>query len=292
MKRSSRILVVSLVLVTHFAIDAVLLLFNWAILDDWHMLLLAWPLSQGSLLAVWAAVSRTRAYLRFPAALLGLAWMWFVTVDLLVFGTTSPESATFASMFVAQALSIVLATMVGGLIHRHFERRRAGQTADRSESLQYGLGSLFVWTTIFAVMLGLGRMAFLLLGWTPEVVKHEYFIFAAGIGVCNAMYALLVLASLVGRRRLVLRILLSLVLGGMLALGENWLLEFVFGDDGGMSVKGCLILGVAQLVYLYATLLPLRLCGCFGVVIENRTPSQSGPPIQTAERGEWPGEGA
>lgn len=280
MKNSRETVVICLVLTAHVVVDLLLLIGDWEARGGADLFLLTWPLSQGSLIAMWAAISRMRSYLRLPAGLLGMCWTWFLTVGVL--GGVSlhgAESAGWAAMSATQALSILILTTAGYLIGHQIKRRRSGVTEGDSRPLQFSLGFLLLWTTLLAMMLGLGRTVFAKLGWTTEVTQWEYFWFCPVLGACNAVFALLVLGSLIGHTWLIARILLATVLIGVLGYSQWHLFVFLFGETGGMKIGEFITLAAFQAVYVYATLLPLRLCGCFGAVRRSQGLRQPGSPF-------------
>lgn len=280
MTRSRHIVVICLVLGAHVLLDLLLLGGGWEVRGGWDLFLLAWPLSQGSLVAVWAALSPMRSYVRFPAALLALAWTWFLTVEVLTaYEATGEESAGWAAMFATQALAILILATVGRLVCQRIERRRSGGSEGDFRPVQFSLAFLLLWTTILAVVLGLGRTVLAALGWTAEVVKWQYFFFCPVLGACNAAFALIVLASLVGRNWLVARVLLATILVAVLGYAEWHLFMLLFGDTGGVKEEEFLMLAAFEAAYLYATLLPLRLCGCFGPAARGKRPQQPDSPF-------------
>jgi hypothetical protein len=284
MQRSRQVVLICAVLAVHVAADFLLLVGNSRIDGGWSLFLLALPFSQGSLIAIWAAVSRMRSYLRFPAALLGLCWIWFLTVTVLdPYSARSPESAGWAATFAIQALCILILTTAGHLAWRQIKRRRPGGRAEDPQPLQFSLRFLMLWTTLLAVILGVGQFAFAQLGWTSEVVEWQYFWFCPVLGACNAVFAVIVLVSLVGRAWLIARILLAVMLVGVLGYSQWHLFVLLFADTGGLAIIDLLILAGFQAVYLYATLLPLRLCGCFGIAPRSKPLRQPNSPFAPAE---------
>jgi hypothetical protein len=248
---------------------------------------LAWPMSQASLVAIWAALSRTRSYLRFLFAVLGLVCAWLLLVLIVPRELHDPECASYAAMFIVQALVILLGVAAARLAWGQIARARGWSERDGSRRLQYDLATLLLWTVSLSVTLGMGRLVFTQLGWTGSgVVEQQYFLFSIAFGVGNAACALLVLASLLGRGWWIARVCLGLAAVGILGALEPLLLEWLFGETGGMEVVQFLVIAGSQAVYLYATLVPLRLAGCFGVTTSRTEPAavtvpESGNPFAT-----------
>ncbi len=290
-----QIVVISLVLAVHAVVDLGLFLAVGPAgleLDNHHLQLLflaclAWLMSQGSLIGIWVAMSRMRSYLRFSFALLGLSCTWLLLVAVVPRELHDPECASYAAMFIAQALVILLVAAAGRLAWRHIAWRRGHLGTNHTRRLQYDLATLLLWTVCLAATLGFGRLVFTQLGWTGGgVVGQQYFFFSMVFGVGNAACALLVLASLLVRAWWIVRICLGLIAIGILGWLEPLLLALLFGDTGGIEIAQFLIIAVSQAVYLYATLVPLRLAGWFGVTRSRTEPtaataSESGNPFAT-----------
>jgi hypothetical protein len=286
MTNMRQIVVIAVVLAVHVAVDLVLSLVaapRGLTIHDPHPLFLAcvaWPMSQASLVAIWVAMSRIRSYLRFWVALLGLSCTWLLLVAVVPLELQHPECASYAALFIVQALVILLVVAAS-----RWARRRSNAGSDRSRRLQYDVGTLLIWTACLAATLGLGRLVFTRLGWTGAgVVAQAYFFFTIVIGVGNAACALLVLASLLGRTWWFVRICLGLLAVGMLGGLVPLLLEWLFGDTGGIEITGFLILAGSQAVYLYATLVPLRWAGWLGAARSRAEPAaatarESGNPF-------------
>ncbi len=262
MRTRAQIVVIALVLVVHALGDLAVITLGWT--GGWYLLfLLAWPLSQGSLIALWAGLSRVRSYVRFPVAVVATAWAWYVAMIALDEAVNDEVSAGWAAMFVTQALIVLVAISAGWLLCR-WRRLRQGSQCEDPLIPQYSLRFLLLWTTLLSIMLGAGRIVFAQLEWTSDVVQSDFFYFLSMLGLHNAVFALLVFASLVGRTWLLRRILLAVVLIFAVGYFEIDVLLFVFGDTGGESLALYLFLAGFQAAYLYATLLPLRFVGCFG----------------------------
>jgi hypothetical protein len=280
-----QIAAVFVVLNLHLAVDVGLVLLLWGRTDGFErdisyllfLACLAWPMSQASLVAVWAALSRMRSYLRFLFAVLGLVCAWLLLVLIVPRELHDPECASFAAMFLVQALVILLVVAAGRLAWRQIARARGRPGEDRTRRLQYDLATLLLWTVSLSVALGLGRLVFTGLGWTGGgVVEQQYFFFSMVFGVGNAGCALLVLASLLGRSWWIVRVCLGLVAVGILGGLEPLLFSWLFGEAGGLDLAEFLGIVGSQAVYLYATLVPLRLAGCFGTT--KRISPETGAP--------------
>jgi hypothetical protein len=237
----------------------------------WHgevalMLALAVPLAQASLVVLWAGTCTMPPYVRFVIAALATAWTWRVTIAVLprlVVG--SAESAAWAVGLAAQG-AVVLAAIAARSLWLQFRlaKARGPDDPDARRWCQYSLGSLLGWTTVAAVLLGLGQTAARRFGWRAETAEWADFRFLSVVSVFNAAYALLVMHSLVERCRLVARIAVAGLVIAAAAAAQPRVLTLLFGKTSGLDHASALILAGAQAVLLYATLVPVRLCHWLG----------------------------
>ncbi len=265
MRTRVQIVVIGLVLAVHALGDLAVLTTDLPVFGGWYLFLMAWPLSRGSLIALWAGFSPVRSYVRFPVAVVATAWAWYVAMKAFqVAAAHGAESASVATMFATQALIVLVATSAGRLLWR-WRRLRQGSQSEDPLIPQYSLRFLLLWTTLLSIMLGAGRIVFVQLEWTSDVLQREYFYHNPMLAVHNAVFALLVFASLVGRTWMLRRILLAVVLIFAIGYFQMDVFSFAFRNPGaGASLATFLFLAGFQAAYLYATLLPLRLTGCFG----------------------------
>jgi hypothetical protein len=187
-------------------------------------------------------------------------------------------AASYAVFFAVQAAAIAAVYCLSVFLLRGIARRKSPNVAE--PPLQFSIGFLLIWTTVFALFLGLGKVLCRQMGWSTEVVRGQYFFFGGVIGSYNAIYALAALAAATARRRLFLRVAGAIVLIALVALTERLVLEFVFGDNGGVHWIEWLIMAAVQTLVLFATLLPLRWCGLLRTDDE-----RAGNPFHTAADG-------
>ncbi len=263
MRTRTQIVVIALVLVVHALADLALVTADLTIRGSWELLIFAWPMSRVSLIALWASISRARSYVRFPVAVVATAWAWCVLNMALDISLDHEISAVLATLFVVQALIVCVAISAGRLLWR-WRRLRKGLQSEEPLIPQYSLRFLLLWTTLLSIMLGAGRIMFGWLEWASDVVEWEDFCFFSMVALHNAAFALLVLASLVGRTWLLRRILLALAMIFAIGYFEMAMFSLILGDPRGGSIADFLFVAGFQAAYLYATLLPLRLTGCFG----------------------------
>jgi hypothetical protein len=136
--------------------------------------------------------------------------------------------------------------------------------------IQFSIGFLLVWTTVLALALGLGKMAYRALGWQERSLPTDlgiYFL-VAGYDIADSILTLLAIA---GRRWILARAAVACVLLGALI----WLECFMARVLREPSPDIVIMLTVAQVIYLVATLVPLRLCGYLAGNHNSRASSNS-----------------
>lgn len=233
---------------------------------------MALPASQASLFALWACRARWPSFVRFPLAAVGVVGAWFITIHFLPIARDSEMAAAHGMFFVVQAAAIVAIYVASQLL---LGRAARGKRPDAPPP-QFSIATLLIWTTVFAMFLGLGKSLCLQMGWQPEVVRGRYFFFGCVIGVYNAFFALFALAAALARRRLPLQLVFAIVAIGLVAMTEEWTLKFIFDNNGGVRWSDWLVMAGSQAVFLFATLLPLRWCGL--LVARDRHQTGSGAP--------------
>lgn len=225
------------------------------------LILFSIPIGQASLLAIWAAMSSVRSYVRFPLALAGITWMFFLVTWTLNYDILQEHSALMAMMLATQAVTIFLVVGTARVIWGIIRHRRCERTAPAA---QYSIASLLLWTTLLAVTLGTLKLACMRLGWSESVVNDRFFAFTSTVGVYNAVLAILVLATLTNGLRWWLDFLVAIPAALVLAGSECFVLQLIFHTNGGMTVGEWIVLDGLQILSIYATLLPLRLCRHLG----------------------------
>jgi len=256
---------VGLALLVHLTADLVLLLNPQLRSEMGLMFALAVPIAQVSLVALWAATCAVPPYVRLVITVLGTAWGWYVMITglrRLVVG--SAESAAWAAGLVTQVV-VILAFVAARSLWLQFRaaRKQGPDGRDAGRWCRYSVGSLLGWTTVAAVLLGLGQTA-RWFGWNAETLQSGDFRFLCVVSVFNAAYALLVTWSLLHRRRLVVRIAVALLIIGAAAAAEPRVLRLLLGSGLVLDHVPASILAGTQTLLLYATLVPVRLCRWLG----------------------------
>ncbi len=259
-KTNLQMVVIASLLATHLIADFVLCVNTSGSSEIVAIIGLALPLSQGSLLALWACMAGWRSYVRFPLACFGITWTWFVAIKFIPIGQDRDMAASYALFFVVQTGVIITIYYLLQIILRWIAQRR-NPDAVGSPPLQFSIGFLLIWTAVIALFLGLGKTLCLQMDWRLDVIHGEYFYFGCVIGTYDAFYALVALAAALARKKLLLRIALAAIAIGLVASSQRLVLEFVFKNNGGVHWAEWILFAGSQAAFLFATLLPLRWCG-------------------------------
>jgi hypothetical protein len=258
-------------------------LFTYQLDDLRAMAIIGFFLGQTSLLALWADRSQAKSYLRIPLAILltaVLCWMISRHFDQPLF-TDGIRPTEYFYLYGIHAILIttILSSLRIGIVL--FQRLRTTKSQEKNEKAQFTLGFLLIWTTIFALLLGLGKEILFEPRWTP----NRYLYFFIEIGVCNTVFALLAFATALFdmRRRWTMFLLFMtsfLILIQPLSWFETSLLDyetipfFEYRQPPSTWATGMhagfVLLANVQCLTILATLLPLRLCGLLA-----RTDNQS-----------------
>jgi hypothetical protein len=277
MKRSAIRPALQAVLAVHVAVDLALLAWPWQLMSGTPAVVIAWPLSQISLVAIWAAFSRMPSALRFAGCLSASASAWLLLIVVLPnMSVYDRQAAGWGAACATQAATTVLVTAAVRWASRKQSRGKApaGTAAGR---FQFSIGFLLLWTAAVALLLGLCRAAVTQLGWTEEVLDWLYFLFMPVFGAGNAAVAGVVLVSLGGRRWLLARMATSLIVASLVGYVQPCLLEWFFKSAGGLTRANAATLAVVQGAYLYGTLLPLRRIAPFRTDATNTPKTAEGP---------------
>ncbi|MEE8452565.1 MAG: hypothetical protein V3R99_11645 [Thermoguttaceae bacterium] len=251
---------IGLAVLIHLAADLALTVSAWHFSDVALLFAAAVPFSQASLVALLAAALRMPLYARFVVAATGICAVWFVTISLLPnTSMTGAQSASWATGLATQAAVIMAAVAARSLPRHLFAAISANADESSRRRFQFGVGSLLIWITLVAVLLGVGRTAAAQLDWNHAVTEWQHFYFGPVLGTFNAVYALLVVFSLSGRRRTIAHAFIAGLTIATLSCFQPLVLMLLFGETGGLERTPTLILAGTQTALLYATLLPVRM---------------------------------
>ena len=223
---------------------------------------LAVPFAQASLIALLAATLRVPLYGRFVVAAIGICSVWFVAVSMLPHISMRDSVSAIWATWLATQLAVIMAAIAAQSFPRHlFAATRADADESARRRFQFGVGSLLIWITLIAILLGLGQTVAAQLGWNSAITEQPYFYFGPVLGIFNAVYALFVVFSLSRRRRTIIHVFIAGLTIATLSYFQPLILIFLFGDTGGIDRESTLILAGMQTTVLYVTLLPIRAIG-------------------------------
>jgi hypothetical protein len=239
-----------------FVVADLLLIRNaWFLAGDRLLVALALPLSQCSLVALWAACSRASPYLRFAAPPLAAVTSWYVLTQILPWGIGDPVSAAWAIALVVQMLAIIIAVQLGKHRTDLNERQAADESGASPSPLSFNIRTLMLWTTVIAVGFGFVQFGQSQWQWTADVAKSDFIKAIPIIGLFNAILAILWLWALAAGcwqwRSAKIGIVLLLV--GLLGFSLSQVIGSIAGMTG-FSVHETFVMAAAQSVLLAGSL--------------------------------------
>lgn len=244
---------VMVVILAHAAVDTVLIVFPWDF--DRNLLLflsaLAIPVAQNGMIALWAATHSSPSYVRCVGLSLGVVATWNVLMWLMPSPVRSARAAGWGVSFLVQALVIVL--LISLLRPMRLRHESGTATANR-----FSLAALLLWMAALTVPLVLLRLAIDQFGWTLGIFEWEFFPQLVLLGAFNGLFGVVVCVFLDLRTALWLRVAGGCLVVLALCWVEAFLLQTAFTTPGGMNLESAVQFAAAQLVILYATLVPLH----------------------------------
>lgn len=208
---------------------------------------------QISLAAIFGAVAPFPLLLRLPFALIAGALGWGLLLVALPLSTAA--SAGWAAMTGLQFVLVAIAAFCLRVLIRQAEGGAPSALLG-----QYSIATLLAWTTLIAVILGLLRWVFHILGWDESVLRWEWFLHLLVIGAFNAAIGIFGIASVIGSRWPRLRQVWGLVVAAVVVFHEPFLLDAIFRSVGADYVELWLI-GGAQIIATFLTLRIVRRAG-------------------------------
>lgn len=245
---------ISVCLGLHVLADTLLITRAW-FLDGYLLwVALSLPLSQASLVVIWAACTRAPALMRFAVAPAALFACWYVLMQTLSSGSIGDTiSAVWALGLAVQAMTIVILIALYRVAHELYARRRADH--ERTSMLSYNILTLMLWTMLVALGFGLVNHGRANWGWTASKTEWELLKAIPVIGVSNGLIAVIwVWALTLGRWRW--RFAKIVVAAGLVAaVGyfEPKPFQWVIGFQA-LDTSTTLTVAVAQSTYLVFTL--------------------------------------
>jgi len=210
-------------------------------------------LAHGSLVGIWWARSTLPSHLKTLLTALAMAGLWVLIIFLLDTAQfRSAPGAGWAACLATQVLSMMLLTMLVEVLANPsvLERRH-----------RFSIFFLLIWTTVIAVLLGVGRRIAEWLGWSPAMlVGWEYFLQVQTMAAINVVLAISLLASLQLTSNWPLRLIAVATLAPTIALLAPLLMQWMFKSVGAdyFEIVGLLLVESLVLLFVIAPLEVLR----------------------------------
>ena len=231
---------------------------------------IAVPATQNVLVTSWAVFSRLSRIISVAVVVAVIA----ATATALVFMDRprfSPDATAACSLWSASNALFVGSVLVLVRIVAWLGRR--WRKSVNASAFQFGIAHMFVWTAVVAVALSVVTVVARILGWSWAVLDTETFSFILVLAIANTLFALTVYANFASR----INFLLGPVLVFIVNAGVVWLeykaIELVRGIHPNLFSQ-LLILMAAEVLLLYATLLPLKAAGWPIFVARQKTATQ------------------
>jgi hypothetical protein len=221
-------------------------------------------ISQLGLIAIWGSLSKLTFNIRIPLTVLALILCAFIPpIDSFVEqnpDTSDPELDSFfleiffwlyGGVFFSLTFIPMLALHASRLARNFYLRSKFGVTSEYAHNLQFGIRSLLITTTLFAMALGIGKLVFNHFEITFSLKEAELLAWGMLIGLLPAANSLILLALLMSSKHLLRKTIFAILaiesLGAFFAIyTANW---------------SSMLLVNIQIVLYVATLLPLRRFG-------------------------------
>jgi hypothetical protein len=235
----------------HVAADLLLIGKAWILSDVLQLMAVGLPLSQCSLVALWAAASRANLFLRFVAPLIGVVVCWYVLSRQLTWGIGEAASAAWAVLIGVQTLMIVMVINV-------YQRARPGDVKDgvKHSRLAFDLRTLILWTMAVAIAFAVVQYGRSKLQWTAGVADWAYFDAMPILGVFNAVLAvhwLWALASGSWRQRSA-KIAITVLSVGAIVYFLCYVVDKIVVGAPGISLLELSLITIAQSLLITSTL--------------------------------------
>ena len=246
----------------HLAVALVLISRAWVFSQIMLMIVVAIPLSQLSLVTLWAVVGCEKPLLRYLVPVLGIATSWFLLSRILPWGIGEPASAGWAVSLALQVFTIVAGIQCAQLLNTFCTSAEASREEKATNAISFGIGELLLWTTAIGLCFGFIRFGQYYWQWTTAVFHWELFGAMPIIGVVNGSVAGLWLWTFAstGVSRYCFRAAISVAVCSGLAVIEWYATEWATGTIV-LGLEALLILLAAQSLVLSSSLAIFKLAG-------------------------------
>lgn len=231
----------------HAAAVIALLALPWQFDEDMTWVALAVPVSQNSLIALWASTSTRAIHVRFLVAVIAIWSAWFQTISMLDATPSGEVSAGWAGVLCVQSAFIVAAVSVTRVVQTRFSRHQVRR------AYRYSFRTLFIWLTIIAILMSIFRIGPGSWNWIEVGADWAYFAAVPILGAYHGLYGIVFLAAVAYGPRSARSVLPTIVLVGLLAITEPLVLSTVMADAGGATMRTALLSASAQLAILFGT---------------------------------------
>jgi len=242
----------------HLALDVILP--QVSLFWEEHLVALAItvPLSQLSLVVIWAAVVLRNRILTLAVPMLGMFLCWIVLSKLLPWGTSEAVSAGWALVLLFQTATVFAA--IG--CSRRLLSPAIGKLRQGSEGAnpnRFEIRDLMLWTAVVAVGLGFMRWGIEYWGWNENLFHWELLFAVPVLGITQGLVAALWLRVFVKRAPVYWNLLAAVLLSAGLAVSQYFLSMWVVGPAV-IELQQSLTLVAGQSCLIAASLAVARAC--------------------------------
>lgn len=184
----------------HLGLGLALLSRTWMLSMSTTILLLAIPLSQLSIVSIWAALPARHLAVRCLTPVFGVAITWIFMSRIMPWGVGDAASVGWALAVSTQAATIFVAVACFGTRKHRGEPEEEVAQPRSSYQYNFGVATLLILTTASAIGVSLFRGAALYWEWTPELLKWELLPAMPVIGIANGLLAIVWYWAFCGQR--------------------------------------------------------------------------------------------
>ncbi len=208
---------------------------------------LALVMAHTSLVGIWWARSAWPSHAKTFLAVCGCATLWCLLIAL------SAIAEFRSAIGAAWAVSLTIQLAVSGILALLFERQ-----ATKSKPARFSILFLFIWTSLVAVLLGVGRRLAESMNWSAaDVVSFEFFLQLQFIAIVNALFAVTLLRTLRVPGPWPMRIFARCSVALVFSLLTPAVMKWAFANPGGSYFELFSLMAVQGLVLL-SVLIPLQ----------------------------------
>ena len=219
------------------------------------LIMLSIPLSQCSLVVLWAATTKDHPVMRFVWPAVVIVASWFVLMRIMPWGVGEPASAGWAMALLIQILAIFGMVKIHGLSKGRRLDMDFGESSHSSSGLGYDLRTLMLWTTIIALTFGFIQYARVRWGWSASVADWEYIALMPLFAFFNALLAVIWAWALGerSRQRRFIGMMIAPLMVGILVIATAYASDWMVGIDG-LTIRQLSILAAVESVLIAGTI--------------------------------------